>query len=301
MIALLTLGRPLFLVGGVVMHLLGVAVALFSGAALNLPALFWGQIAITAIQWMTHYCNDYFDLQIDRLNRTPTNWSGGSRVLLSGSIPPRAALYMALGLAVIAVSAALFLALHLQTGALTLLLISAALGLAWFYSAPPLRLHSRGMGEAVAALLVAGLVPLTGYTLQTGRLDALPMLASLPLVCFQFCMLLAVEFPDAEGDHAAGKGTLVVRLGNQRATMLYGAALLTAYLLLPLLGLAGVPPLAGLAVGLTFPLGLVQLWRTWRGDTRQPERWNSFAFGSVALVIAAAAVEAFAFLLLIGI
>ena len=72
LLAFVLLGRPLFLVGGFVLHALGVAMALYGGAALNLAALLWGQIAISAIQWMTHYSNDYFDLDADRANPTPT-------------------------------------------------------------------------------------------------------------------------------------------------------------------------------------------------------------------------------------
>jgi len=77
----LRMGRPHFLIGGLLLHWLGVALALASGAPLRLPALLWGQAAVTAIQLMTHYSNDYFDLAADRANPTPTHWSGGSRVL----------------------------------------------------------------------------------------------------------------------------------------------------------------------------------------------------------------------------
>ncbi len=300
LIAFLRLGRPLFLVGGIVLHALGVALALYSGARLNLAALIWGQVAISAIQWMTHYANDYFDREIDRANPTPTNWSGGSRVLLDGRIPPRAALVMALTLASIGVCAALVLAFAVGTGALTLPLIGLALLLAWFYSAPPLRLHSHGVGELTAALLVPGLTPLIGFYLQRGRLEVLPLLAVFPLCCLQFAMLLSIEFPDAAGDRAGGKRTLVVRLGDARAARLYAAALLLTYAALPLLVIAGLPTLAALAVALMSPLALLQLGRLRRGDYRTPARWNSFAFASVALLIGSAAVEAFACALLVG-
>ena len=37
----------------------------------------------------------------------------------------------------------------------------------------------------------------------------------------QVAMLLAIEFPDAEGDRAVGKRTLLVRLGVERTARLY--------------------------------------------------------------------------------
>src|SRR5688572_17017246 len=76
-LALIRLGRPIFLGGGLVMHALGVAAALSTGARLDLGRLILGQVAITATQLMTHYANDYYDVEADRANLTPTNWSGG--------------------------------------------------------------------------------------------------------------------------------------------------------------------------------------------------------------------------------
>ncbi len=298
--AFIVLGRPLFLVGGVVMHGLGVTIALYSGAPLNFAALLWGQIAISAVQWMTHYSNDYFDLDADRANCTPTHWSGGSRILAESRLAAPVALVTARIFAAIAIVAAFVLVFIVHTGVLTLPLIALALLLAWFYSAPPIRLHSRGLGELTTALLVPTLVPLTGYYLQSGRLDLLPLLAIVPLGCLQFCMLLSIEFPDEVSDRAVHKGTLVVRLGAKRAARLYSLVLVTAYGSLPLIIIAGLPPLPLIAIALMSPLAIWQLWRIRRGEIFQPRYWNQFAFFSVALLIGTGVVELVAFLLLIG-
>jgi 1,4-dihydroxy-2-naphthoate polyprenyltransferase len=300
LLALFRLGRPLFLIGGFILHALGVAIALYSGASLNLSALIWGQVGITAVQWMTHYSNDYFDIEVDRANITPTNWSGGSRVLVEGVVSPRVALITALSLEAIAVFATFVLAFVLQTGALTIPLMLTALAMAWFYSAPPLRLHSTGLGETVSAVLVSGLTPLTGFYLQRGQLELLPILALIPLLCLQFCMLLAVEFPDAAGDSIAGKRTLVVRLGTERAAQLYVTVLAVAYLSLPLLMLIGLPSLAAVAILLMSPLALWLMWCIRRGDYRNLARWNLFEFYNVALLTGTAAVEAVAFFVVFG-
>jgi 1,4-dihydroxy-2-naphthoate polyprenyltransferase len=298
--AFIRLGRPLFLAGGIIMHALGVALALHSGASLNIAALLWGQIAISATQWMTHYANDYFDLSADHANTTPTNWSGGSRVLTQGLLLPRVALVMALVLVCIVILAAFVLAFVVQTGALTIPMLSLALFLAWFYSAPPLRLHSTRLGTVLTAMLIAGLTPLTGFYLQSGRLELMPMLAIAPLMCLQFCMLLAVDFPDVAGDTAAGKRTLVVRLGAERAARLYSAVLVLAYLILPLLVIAGVPSYVALTIMLMSPIALWLLWCVRRGDYADPERWNHFSFYSIALLFGTASVETLTFLLLAG-
>lgn len=292
----LRLGRPLFLAGGFLLHGLGAVIALYDGARLDWSIFFWGQVAVTATQWMVHYANDYFDLAADRANPTPTQWSGGSRVLLEGRVAPRLALGAALILAAVALLAALILALSLQAGPLTLPLLLLALALAWSYSAPPLRLHSRGVGEVAVALLVPGLTVLVGYYLQAGRLTLLPFLAAAPLVLFQFVMLLAIEIPDADGDAAAGKATLVVRVGREWASYLMLLILALAYLLLLPITAAGLPERVSLLVALfTLPLSLWFSSRVRMRDWDDPRWWNWFGFFGVALLVGAAAIELVAF------
>src|SRR5262245_43455275 len=104
--AFIKLGRPKFLVGGFVLYGLGAALAVAAGAPLDVGLFAWGQLVVTAAQLMTHYANDFFDLEADRANRTPTAWSGGSRVLPDGLLPPRVALWAARALAAIALGAA---------------------------------------------------------------------------------------------------------------------------------------------------------------------------------------------------
>ncbi|MBK8020853.1 MAG: prenyltransferase [Chloroflexi bacterium] len=299
-LALIRLGRLHFLAGGVLLHLLGVAMALYAGAPLNVAALLWGQIAITATQLMTHYANDYFDLDADRANRTPTNWSGGSRVLVERAVPPHLALRVALGAASVALVANLVLSLVVQPGLTTFALLGLAQLAAWFYSAPPLRLHSRGLGEATTMIVVTLLTPLTGYALHARRVDLLPLLVSAPLCCIQFAMLLAIEFPDAEGDRLAGKRTLVVTFGGATAIRLYVGFVVPPFLILPALVVLGLPAANALAVALLLPLAIGLLWHARRGDWRRPERWNGFAFHTIVLLMASAAAQFGALLLLIG-
>jgi 1,4-dihydroxy-2-naphthoate octaprenyltransferase len=293
------LGRPLFLVGGFLLHGLGVAMALYSGATLDGGALVWGQVAITAIQLMTHYSNDYFDVAADRANQTPTQWSGGSRVLVESQLPPAVALAAALLLTGVALVAIVVLGVAVRPGWVTFALLLLALALAWAYSTPPANLHSRGVGELSVAILVTGLTPLVGFYLQSGRLALLPLLAVLPLACLQFAMLLAINFPDAAGDAVVGKRTLVVRRGAAWAARLYVLVLLAAYAMLPLLVAAGLPALVALAVCLPLPLAVWQGWRMGRGAWANPPQWGSLAFWSVGLLMGTAAAEFVAFALLV--
>src|SRR3954470_2594283 len=190
LLAFLKLGRPHFLLGGFLLFGLGSALAAVQGLKIDWVRYAWGQSVITTAQWMTHYANDYFDLAADRENATPTRWSGGSRVLVSGAIAPRAALVAALVLAMLACIAALRLASLPACPRFTLPLALLIIALSWWYSAPPLRLLSRGLGEATTALVVTGLTPLLGFYIQTGTWQSPLLLVCFPVMCLQFAMLL---------------------------------------------------------------------------------------------------------------
>ncbi len=291
------LGRPEFLVGGFVMHGLGIAMARYVGAPLDLRVALWGQLAITTTQLMTHYCNEYFDLAADQANPTPTRWAGGSRILVEGRVAPRVALASALVLGAISFAIALGVATLVRPGPLTFVMFVAPLFLAWSYSAPPIALHSRGLGEMTTALLVPGAATLIGFVLQTGRLEPLLLLVVLPLALLQFGMLLLIEVPDRIGDELVGKSTLVVRLGPARSARLYLTVLAMAYGLLLPAATSGVPPLVIAANALGLPIAAWLGWQMTRDAWADPCRWNLLSFAGIALLVGTAAADLIAFTL----
>ncbi len=272
-------------------HGLGLAVALYLGTAIDWPAACWCQVVISATQLMTHYGNEYFDLEADIAVVTPTRWSGGSGVLPSGLVPPRAALAAALLFGGAALVAGAQLASRSQAPIQTLAIVGVAVALAWSYSSPPLWLNRRGLGEITGAILVPGLTAVLGFQAQVGAVERLIVLAVAPLCCFQFAMLLGVNFPDAESDAQVNKRTLVVQLGVGRASRLFEGALVLGYLvLIPLVAL-GLPWPVGLAVVLTAPIAAGQLGRIGRGAATDPARWDALGFWSIGLIMATAMLE----------
>lgn len=216
------LTRPKFLIGGLLGGALGTSIAAFERGGVDWSAYALAQATITALHLMVHYSNDYFDRHGDALAvRTP--FSGGSGALVDGSLAPRVALVaatlcLAAGLAGAAVLGA---AGH---GPAAWIALCIAL-LAWSYSAPPLRLLGRGLGELDTTLVVAVLVPLCAYAAQAGWPDLRAVAGTLPGAGAMFAMMIGVEYPDVEADGATGKRTLVVRLGRERAPALAYAGL----------------------------------------------------------------------------
>jgi 1,4-dihydroxy-2-naphthoate octaprenyltransferase len=289
LVAFIKLGRPQFLVGGFVLYGLGGALAVAGGAPFDRWRYVAGQLVVTATQLMTHYANDFFDLEADRANLTPTRWSGGSRVLPGGALPPVVALRAARSLLLLAATAAVVLAR--RAGPSSAVLAGAMIALAWGYSAPPLRLCARGLGELTTALVVTFLVPVFGFELQAGEVTAPILCAAALPSALQFAMLLAIEFPDAAGDATVGKRTLVVRLGALPAARLYAATTLIAFGALPLWIWAGLPGRVAAAPLLLAPIAIWQATRVARGAYGDSARWGSVAFWAVALLIASAGAE----------
>jgi len=103
--------------------------------------------------------------------------------------------------------------------------------LAMGYTVPPLKLSHRGLGELVVALTHSIGVILPGYLLQGGDWhDPLPWLLGLPLGLAVLPATILSGVPDYDADAAAGKNTLVVKLGIRGA--------LIAATLLPILAVA---------------------------------------------------------------
>lgn len=286
--AFVRLGRPLFLGGGFLLYALGAAIAALHGAAIDAGRYVLGQAVVTALQLMTHYANDYFDYDADRANLTPTRWSGGSRVLVGGELPRHVALIAALALA--ALGAAACVAIVRETGAWIAPGLIAIGALAWGYSAPPLRLCASGAGELATAIVVTALVPWLGFALQAPPDGARVLaLALAPPFLLQLAMLLAIEFPDAAGDAATGKRTLVVRLGARRAAVLYVVVTALAYGLLPVAIALGLPARIAAAAALPAPIAA---WRIARiSDHRDPAAFERLTLFAVFLLVATAACE----------
>ena len=286
--AFIKLGRPKFLVGGFVFHGLGTALALAAGATFDAVLFGWGQLIVTAAQLMTHYANDFFDLEADRANRTPTRWSGGSRVLPDGVLAPGIALAAALVLGFVALGATLVLAMRAVDRPLLLPIAVVMTTLAWGYSAPPLRLAARGLGELTTSFVVTLCVPLLGYYAQAGEVHPRLFAVCLLPCVLQFAMLLAIELPDAVGDAIAGKRTLVVRLGAAMGARLYAGLTIAGFGALPLLAQGALPARVALAPLALAPLAVWQAARVVRGGYADPARWDSVAFWSVALLAGSA-------------
>lgn len=228
--ALWAMGRPLFLLGSLPLYLLGVAAARHDGNAIQPSMLVLGLLLVWLVQLMTHYNNEYCDLETDLLTQVPTHISGGSRVLVQGLVPRRVARWAAVGSLSLAVALLILLASVFGAGMGAVALVAAALLAGWFYSSAPLRLVCRGWGEVTIVLVTSFLLPNTAYYLQTSAFSSSLLWACVPLTLLTFAFTLTTELPDAAADRATGKMTLVARVGTTRAVWMQGAFFVVGWL-----------------------------------------------------------------------
>ena len=219
--------RPAFLLVTLVACLVGLAVAHGSGVRLDpLTALATVLLALVA-HAAGNVINDYHDRDADRLNTGRLfPFTGGSRFIQNGVLSARQTAMLGYGLLAAVIPGGLWLAWNAGPG---LLAIGAGgLLVAWAYSAPPLYLVGRGLGEL--CIVAAWLLVVAGADyVQRGAFSALPFAAGLSYALLVANLLYINQFPDHAGDAAAGKRTLVVRLGPQAAKWGYLVIALLAY------------------------------------------------------------------------
>lgn len=221
--------RPAFLSVTLVACLIGLASAWRSGVGLDLATACVTVLFALVAHAGVNVINDYHDALSgadDANTERLFPFTGGSRFIQNGVLTTRQTGRFGYGLLAAVIPAGLWLTWHAGPG---LIAIGAGGLLAgWAYSAPPLKLMSRGLGELAIAtgwlLVVVG----TDYV-QRGTFAALPFVAGLSYALLVANLLFINQFPDHKGDAAAGKRTLVVLLGPQVAKWGYLLIAILAY------------------------------------------------------------------------
>jgi 1,4-dihydroxy-2-naphthoate octaprenyltransferase len=197
----------------------------------------WGYIVLLLAHLSVSYTNDYWDYEVDHYNQ-PTLFAGGSGVLVQN--PELRPFAKKFGIILIILSLSLAVIFSFIYSSLTFLLI-AIFGnfLAWYYSAPPLKLSYRGFGE-IATSLSGFILPAAGYVAICGYLDLKIVLFTLPFIIFMTSFILSVEIPDMEGDKKGHKKTFIVKNGRKKGFIVIGLVGLLGTLSLMLLSISSI-------------------------------------------------------------
>jgi len=203
-------------------YAMGALAAAPAGGVLG-SSVFWaGYLCLFSLEVATVLVNDVVDYPSDRSNRFFSTFTGGSRVLVDGLLSLRE-VQAGIGIALLAFVLASSWLLALSSAAMSDLLgvLGAMTVLALGYTAPPLKLCYRGLGELDVALTHGIGVLLCGFVFGGGAWkDPLPWLLSVPLLLAITPSIILSGIPDMDADVAVGKRTLAVRFGQRGALML---------------------------------------------------------------------------------
>ena len=254
--------RPAFLLASILPVCIGTAAAVYQGHDFKSWLFFLSVLAIILVHAGVNVINDYYDEQngTDRLNTERIYpFTGGSRFIQNEVLSAKQTFSFAwflLGSAIV-----LGLGLIAASGVGLFWIGLAGLLIGWGYSAPPLRLNSRGFGELAVAIGIGVLTPLGAWYVQTGQWAWYPSMISLPVGLLTMNILLINQFPDAKADAASGKHHWVVRLGAKQAALIYTGNVLVAAVLLGILLVGQVLPslawVSLLPVGVAFVAALL--------------------------------------------
>jgi chlorophyll synthase len=150
--------------------------------------------------------NDWFDRHVDAINEP-------DRPIPSGRVPGRWGLWIAIIGTVVSACFALTLGVWVFAACVV------GLGLAWAYSAPPLRLKQHWLwGPAAVALSYEGLAWFTGAALMTGGFPSTQVVALAALYSIGAHGIMTLnDFKAVEGDRQMGIASAPVRFGVDKA------------------------------------------------------------------------------------
>ncbi len=229
--SILKIVRLHIVVGGVLAFSLGSLLAIVGGGYFDPIRFAWFYAIVLFGDLSTHYSNDYFDVKADRLVEKRKFFSGNNILVDNPRLLPTARLvslaFMSLSV-VLAVSAVIF---HLAPIEVLLIALGANF-LGWFYSAPPLRLVSRGLGELAVALAAGFGIPAMGYLAIRGQFDPWFAYFTIPFVLYGLMLSLSLEAPDVEVDRKVVKRNIGARKGERTVFGLILGAALAATLML---------------------------------------------------------------------
>jgi 1,4-dihydroxy-2-naphthoate octaprenyltransferase len=211
---ILKLGRFHFLLAGFFSFTAGALLAVLLNAPLSIDRFLLGYAVLLPAHLSVSYSNDYFDVEVDR-HTQHTIFTGGSGVLIDH--PHLRPISLKISLILITISAIISFAFSIAYSTPIFLLMSfAGIFLAWFYSAPPLKMAYRGWGE-VAMIISGFLIPGLGFVAMKGMIDLQLIIFTLPTMIYQLFFIMSVEIPDLEGDRKGNKYTFVVTHGRLAA------------------------------------------------------------------------------------
>ena len=246
--------RAPFFTASIIPLLLGMAIAYYETASFDFLLGLLTLISGVSIHAGTNLANDYYDRSTDDINIYFSQFNGGSRMIQNEIIAPRMILIASILSYIIGSVTAILIFVMIQ-GFMLIIFLSIAVLLGFFYTALPVSLSYRGLGELAVFVGFGPLGVFSAYYIQLEHINS-PLLAltSIPIALLISLVLFLNEFQDSEADAKAGKNTLVVALGKKKSVKVYSVGMVLAYFTILLFVLLSWFPVITLLPLVTLPI-----------------------------------------------
>jgi len=234
--------------------LVGTALAAYEGT-FHLVTFLVTFFSCLFLQIGTNYFNEYFDYRygldhagsLGAMTVIFRNEMTANQVLIGGIISFSIAALLGIMLIIFLVGPAI-IAFGL-----------AGMLIAYFYSAKPFKLASRGLGDVLVYIAMGFLMTWGSYYVQIPQWSWSAFAASVPVGFLVTAILNMNNVRDYQDDLAVKKKTLPVRFGLKFGQFFHAILLIGSYVATTIFALVGLLPLTILAVWLTFPLAFINV------------------------------------------
>ncbi len=212
-------------------------------------------LASFLVHLSTNLANDYFD---HYAGADAGESIGGSRVIQEGKIAPsqiRNAIIIFYGMALVC---GIWIVWVSAVWALIPLMLFSFFS-SLFYTAPPIRYGYHGLGEVFVGLNMGPIMVAGTAASLAGAFSLSDWLVSVPIGIMVAFILFYQSLSDIEDDHAIGKLTVAVRLGQARA--IWAVRIFYCAAVLSMIALAEFEMVSRLAY-----LSILTLWPAWKID-----------------------------------
>jgi len=262
--------RLKFLPQGVMPVLLGTAIAWSVDNQFNLGYFLLVFFGMVFVQFGLTMLDDWHDFirGTDTVGTAEKNpYTGGSGVLVDGTITPTEMITVVTLFYVIAIIIGVYFILVL--GPIVMYIVLVGFFISIFYSLKPFQFAYRGLGEFMMLLGYGPTITLGAYFVQAQRLTWQVFLAGLIPGMLMWVMIVINEIPDFDDDRRSDKKNLVVRFGVDVGKSLYVGGLVVIYAFIVLCVVFGVFPATVLMALLSLPFALqsIKYLRRYYNDT----------------------------------
>ncbi|HRE40479.1 MAG TPA: 1,4-dihydroxy-2-naphthoate octaprenyltransferase [Ignavibacteria bacterium] len=227
-----------------------------SGKSFNFLLFFLTLIGAVLVHVGTNVVNDIYDFKtgMDKADDKLGIPHGGSMVLSMGILDT--SMMKKIAFISLAVATIIGIYLYTQVGVWILYLTGFGLLSAIFYTATPVALKYKALGDIQVILSFGAGMTLGAYIVQTGQFSWMPLIFSIPLGLLIDAILHSNNVRDINFDGKFGIKTLPIIIGEKPSIIFYWILLVGAYLSVVIfVVLKLISPFALLSL-ITFPIAL---------------------------------------------